>query len=328
MESFQNLAPIVLFVYNRPEHTRKTLQALSLNRLASDSKLYIYCDGISANATDEEIGKNRAVKKIISDVSGFEEIKIIERPENYGLARNIIDGVTNVVNKHGKIIVLEDDIVTSPYFLTFMNESLEKYGDVKRVMHVSGFLFESKNQDKLPETFFLKFMSCWGWGTWVDRWEQLIEDPSRLLNQLNEENSLSEFNLDGVISFDKQLKYNIEGKKDTWAIKWFTTIFLNDGLCLYPRKSLVRNIGLDGSGVHYRNKASNKQNKAYISNLAKKKIQLYDISINESETARNYLKEYFRLETTGDNRISSKFRTFLKKLWTVFLKKLKVALDT
>ena len=160
------LAPIVLFTYNRPLHTKQTVQALQKNYLASESELYIYSDGPKdKNATE----KVREVREYIKSIDGFKKVTIFERDKNLGLANNIISGVTKIVNEYGKIIVLEDDIVTSKYFLKFMNEALEIYMNEKKVWHISGWNYPL-DKDGLGDIFLWRGMNCWGWATWSDRW--------------------------------------------------------------------------------------------------------------------------------------------------------------
>ena len=241
-----NLAPIILFVYNRPEHTEKTILALQQNHLADQSVLYIYADGAKPEAKPEILQQINQVRQIIKKVWGFKETHIIEREKNQGLADNIVDGVTNIINQYGKVIVLEDDIVTSPGFLKYMNEALDLYQKEEQVMHISGYIPDLGND--LPETYFYNQTSCWGWATWKDRWANFENDPARLLTQITDQNRLFEFDLDGSYPFSSHLNANITGQMKTWAIKWHASVFLKDGLCLHPKHSLVRNIGADGTG--------------------------------------------------------------------------------
>ena len=173
-----NLSPIVLFVYNRPWHTRQTLETLSKNILADQSKLYIYADGPKENATDEQLRKINDVRKLIREKNWCREVEIIEREKNIGIENSTITGVTEIVNKFGKIIVVEDDIVTSVGFLKYMNEALDLYEKYEKVMYISGYMFPVKA--KLPETFFLPITSYWGWGTWARAWKEFHSSGQQL----------------------------------------------------------------------------------------------------------------------------------------------------
>lgn len=241
------LAPIVLFVYNRPEHTRQTLQALEKNELANESLLYVYADGPKNAATKVQIDKINEVRSIISEKWQFKSIEIIVRESNWGLADNIVDGVTQIINKYGRIIVLEDDIVTSVGFLKYMNDALSLYELEEKVMHISGYMFPVKN--KLPNTFFIKPTSCWGWATWKRAWTCFEKNVEKQIQQLEDKNAWKDFTLNNAYpSFKEQLFLNREGKLNTWAIFWYASVFIKDGLSLHPSKSLVQNIGHDGTG--------------------------------------------------------------------------------
>ncbi|MDF2155719.1 glycosyltransferase [Vibrio sp. CAU 1672] len=236
-------APVIMFVYGRPEHTEKTLLALKENHQAKETKLYIYADGAKDN-TDEL--KVREVQELIANVKGFESVEIIIRNENYGLARNIIEGVSEVIQKHGKAIIVEDDIVTSKYFLTYMNEALNKYEDKGNVWHISGWNYPIDTKG-LQGSFLWQTMNCWGWATWSDRWSSFNKNPEYLVSNWDS-NKIKKFNLDGNSNFWAQVKANYDGKINTWAVFWYATIFDNNGLCLNPAVSYVSNIGHDGSG--------------------------------------------------------------------------------
>jgi len=173
---------------------------------------------------------------------------LLNEEKNWGLADNIINGVTKIVNEYGKIIVLEDDLVTSPYFLKFMNEALEIYKNEPRVMHISGYNYPI-NQDGLDDMFFLKPTSCWGWATWDRAWKYYKKDPNYYINVFTKE-MIYDFNLSNSYRYFDQIIQNNKGKINTWAIFWYASSYLQDGLSLHPKESYVRNIGHDGRGVH------------------------------------------------------------------------------
>lgn len=242
-------APIVLFTYNRLEHTRATVTALEQNHGANESLLYIYSD---APKTDEAKPAVMAVRDYLHTVSGFKAVHIIEREINWGLADSIVDGVSTIVAEHGRVIVLEDDIVTAPDFLTYMNEALTIYAEVPEVMHVSGYYFPITDLEAatLPPYFFYNQTSCWGWGTWARAWQHYRHDAIALLEDINSSGRKREFDMNGCFRFSSTLRANAEGRQKTWAIKWHASVFLQKGLCLHPRYSLTKNIGHDGSGTH------------------------------------------------------------------------------
>lgn len=278
-----SLAPIVLFVYRRLWHTQQTVETLKKNELASESELFIFSDG---PRNEEDMEKVQEVRQYIKTIDGFKKITIIERDKNWGLANNIIDGVTRIVNEYGKIIVLEDDLVTSPYFLRFMNEALERYKDEEQVMHISGYMFPIR-KDGLPDVFFIKPASCWGWATWQRAWRYFEKNPAKQIRLLTKE-QIRDFNIDNSYDYWEHLMLNYEGKLDTWAIFWYLSVYLKGGLSLHPRDSLVLNIGQDGTGEHFRSLT----NLFTVELSNKSKWDLPD-EIEENMIARERLKEYF-----------------------------------
>lgn len=240
-------APIVLFVYNRLEHTQKTVEALQNNLGARDSLLYIYSDGPKENSIDSV----KAVRTFIKGIKGFKEIKIILREENMGLAKSVIAGVTEVINEHGRIIVMEDDLVTSRYFLLYMNEALERYKDCKDVFAVTGYSYFSRGNKRLPETYFAKLVESWTWATWDDRWKYFDPQATGWQELMENSEMRKEFDYDNSFGFTNMLYRQMELKDiDSWAVRWAYSVFQKKGLSLYPNKSLCINIGFDGTGVH------------------------------------------------------------------------------
>lgn len=282
-----NLAPIVLFVYNRYRHTLKTLEALSENILSKDSKLYIYADGPKADSTEVQIKNIKLVRDIIRKKRWCGEVEIIERNSNLGLAQSVIAGVSEIVSKYGRAIVLEDDIITSPHFLQYMNNALNVYCNTDKVKSISGYMLPVKG--RLPESFFLKFESSWGWATWKRAWDEFIHDPSLLINHIHNRGLVAEFNFDNSYDFYKMLLNQKNKKIDSWAIRWYASIFLSNGLTLFPSISYIRNIGNDNSGVH-----SGKTNRFHISKLNINTINMYPSEINENISARHEVCLFFK----------------------------------
>ncbi len=240
-----DFAPIALFVYNRPEHVRRTLDALAANELASESDLIVFSDG-PKNADDMEAVS--AVRRTVGDASGFASVRVIESPVNKGLAASIISGVSKVLEDCRRIIVVEDDLLTSPYFLKFMNKALDFYEDEVKVCSIHGYT--PPVDAELPETFFIRGADCWGWATWKRAWDLFESDGRKLLDALDQESLSDAFDFDGAYPFRKMLEDQMAGRNDSWAIRWYASVFLAGGLTLYPGKSLVANIGLDASGAH------------------------------------------------------------------------------
>ena len=245
-----DLAPIAFFVYNRPLHAKKTIESLLRNNLADKSCLYIFSD---APKNDNVIKDVKEVRDYIKTISGFKNIEIIEREKNLGLANSIINGVTYVINKYGKIIVVEDDLLFLNSFLRFMNDALEFYKDKKKIFSITGYNFP-ENLMKIPhnynhDIYFCPRCSSWGWGTWEDRWNKAdwgFKDSEKFLKDKKLQKLYSYSGDDKV----EMLIAQIEGKIDSWATRWEYTHFKNDAYSVYPVKSLLNNIGFDGTGVN------------------------------------------------------------------------------
>jgi len=245
-----NLAPIALFVYNRPEHTKRVLESLIKNPEAILSDLYVFADGQKNPFDSSEIDKIFQVKSLFHNYkNNFKKFFLIERPNNVGLANNIISGITNILRDNESIIVLEDDILVSKGFLNYMNTSLFLYYMNENVATIQGFQFPIKFNQK-ASTYFDYSVGCWGWATWKTRWGHFKSDGVFLWNKIDELNLWQKFNLNNTYNFKQLLEDQNIGKTDSWAIRWYASMFLLGKLNLYPTKSLVINIGNDGSGIH------------------------------------------------------------------------------
>jgi hypothetical protein len=279
----QNLAPIALFVYNRPEHTRRTISYLQKNLLADESRLFIFSD---AAKTDADKAKVEEVRQLIKEVTGFKSVKVIERKKNLGLAESIISGVTQLVNEYDKVIVFEDDLLSSPYTLQFFNESLTRYAKEEKVMHVGAYMYSLADKN-LPQSFFFGAATSWGWATWARAWKDFEPDVDVLLKQFDKK-KIDRFSIEGTMNFWKQLEGFKAGKNDSWAIRWYASIFLKGGLTLNPSVSLVNNIGNDGTGVH-----SNKENMYHVQ-TAKKPVTQFPKEIKEDAQAYHAIKNFLK----------------------------------
>lgn len=238
-------APILLLAYNRPQHMAETLRSLAANELAAESRLFVYSD---APRTAADAAAVDTVRRLLTEVTGFLHVTVIERSENMGLARNVIDGVTTLTERFGRVIVVEDDLVLAPHFLRFMNDALETYKDEPRVGHIQACDF---TQDaSLPDTFLIRWTGSWGWATWQRAWQMFNPDGSDLLRQLEERHLCREFDFAGKYGYTRMLRRQIAGLNDSWAIRWNATLFLADVLSLNVGRSLVRNTGFDGSGTN------------------------------------------------------------------------------
>src|SRR5579875_3041256 len=194
----QSLAPIALFVYNRPDHTRRTLAHLLKNLLAADSRLFIFSDG--AKTADDEANVNE-VRALIKDTDGFRSVKIIESQENLGLAKSIIAGVSKLAKEYGKVIVFEDDLLSSPFTLNYFNDALQRYQNKEKVMHIGAYMYPLADKN-LPETFFYRAATSWGWATWNRAWKNFNPDIDDLMKQFSKP-QIRQFSIEGTMNFWK-----------------------------------------------------------------------------------------------------------------------------
>ena len=244
------LAPIILFVYNRPEHTKRTIESLMKNDLASKSELFIFSD---CAKIDEEAQKVKAVREYIITIKGFQMVEVIESDRNLGLARSVISGVSNLFNKYQRLIVLEDDIITSPNFLTFMNNALKYYKNDNYIFSISGYLHPIHLPDKFNKDVFITYRSSsWGWATWKDRWQKVDWELKNIDTFWKNKSEQKMFNRGGN-DLTAMLNNQLRSKIDSWAIRWAYAHFKNNSFCLYPRVSFCKNIGMDRTGTHSAN---------------------------------------------------------------------------
>ncbi|MDB4026807.1 glycosyltransferase [Candidatus Thioglobus sp.] len=277
-----NLAPIVLFVYNRPWHTKQTIESLQKNELASQSEIFIYCDNAKSEKVQSSVNE---VRNFVDTVDGFKKVTVIKREKNWGLSASITDGVTKIVNKYGKIIVLEDDLVVSPYFLKFMNDALKFYKEEKKVWHISGWNYPVEI-DGLDDVFLWRLMNCWGWATWADRWQYYERNTDKIMKKFSKKDK-DRFNFYGAEDFFGQIVANHKKKKNTWAVFWYAIIFKKNGLCLNPAQTFVENIGNDNSGVNCG------ETNIFKSNLSSLQKTRFTCQLIESAIAVENLKVFY-----------------------------------
>lgn len=237
-------APIVMFTYCRLANTKETVEHLLRNEEAKYSDLVIYSDAPKNERAEEGVKNTR---EFIHSISGFKSIKIIEREKNMGLANSIVDGVTSVVNQFGRVIVLEDDLSVSPYFLKYMNEGLERYEDRKDIASIHGYIYPVKA--KMPEALLIKGADCWGWATWKRAWDVFCFDAKSLYQQIVESHREKEFDFNYSYPYMDMLKRQIDGSAGSWAICWYASAFLKDMYTLYPGQSLVQLNDIVGNGA-------------------------------------------------------------------------------
>lgn len=280
-------APIALFTYNRPDKTQRVLESLMQNAEAKESDLFIFSDGPKNEKAVEGVQKNREyihqIQESSREFKWFKDVTIIEREKNWGLANSLIAGITEVINKYGRVVVVEDDLILSPYFLKFMNDGLEKYKDEDKVSSITAFVPDVK--EELPETYFLTFFHCWGWATWKRAWDLLEEDPKILLRKLRFKKS--KFDVGNAFGNYGILLSQKFGLVDSWYIRLYASFFLNNKLTLYPCKSLVSNGGMDGSGTHSKKEWNDPFNVVTLNRV----VHVEDIRVEENDIVYNFFSK-------------------------------------
>jgi hypothetical protein len=293
-----NPATIALFVFKRLRHTRQTVESLLKNEESSRSKLIVFCDGAKRKEDEHAV---QEVRDYVRGIRGFAELRIIERTENYGLAKSIISGVTEILSQEEQVIVLEDDLSLSPHFLKYMNEGLELYAFNSNVASIHGYMYPVSTT--LPETFFVRGADCWGWATWKRAWACFSPDGAALLAALKKQGLVKSFDYDGYAGNLKMLRKQIAGKNDSWAIRWHASAFLADMYTLYPGKSLVRNTGMDGQGTH------GEATDAFDTQVAEKPIRIERIAVEQKPEILAAIKEFYKSSQPSLlQKIAAKFR--------------------
>ncbi len=244
------LAPIALFVYNRPEHTRQTVEALQKNELAQWSDLFVFSDGAKNKAANPAVEE---VRNFVRNIEGFRKVTIIEREQNLGLSGSIVKGVTQLCEDAGRVIVVEDDIMTAPDFLSFINRALDRYVDEPAIFSVCGFNYPILVPRFYPRDAFLSYrFACWGWGTWIDRWKKADWSVSDFPQFIANREHQKRFNRGGN-DLTWMLARHMAGKlDDCWDVIWAYTHSKHDAAALLPVVSKAYNLGFDGSGIHCR----------------------------------------------------------------------------
>jgi len=274
---------ILLFVYNRPIHTEKVVDSLLSNSSSGDYDLLIFSDGAKDGSQNNHVFK---VRDYISTITGFKTIRIFESEQNLGLSKSILGGIQCAFESYDSVIIIEDDILVSPYFLNFISSGLALYESNEDVISIHGYTYPTNHT--LPETFFMRGADCWGWATWKKDWSLFNPDGLSLLRKLIENRQVHQFDHNGTSNHSKILREQVSGKQDSWAIRWHASAFLANKLTLYPGRSLVQNIGFDGSGRHCGNYDS------HWVELSDRPISVDRIDVAESQLGALAFEEFYR----------------------------------
>lgn len=310
-----DLAPIILFVYNRLWHTQQTVEALLKCELAKESDLYIFADGPKEDASDETQQKIAEVRQYIHTINSFKSIQIQESPTNKGLANSVIQGVSKIIDKHGKVIVVEDDIVAHPFFLRFMNDALDSYQDNSKIFAISATMEKFQIPTNYKKDVFLTYrFGSWGWATWAEQWHSVNWNIDKYsIIKYPSSKRIKQFCKGGEDLWPMLLSQK-NGEIDSWAIRMSYSMNVQNRLCLRPVRSFVNNIGMDGSGIHCGDNTV-----SLLSLYDKKDYSMFfplDISIHNAITKE--IHSIFRSKKLPEHsvikRTKKKIKRVLKKL--------------
>jgi len=318
-------APIVLFVYCRQKNVQETIEYLKKNEETAFTDLIIYSD---APKDESKTNSVLEVRKFLKTISGFHSVQIIERHENMGLAKSIVDGVTHVVNKYGRVIVLEDDLNVSPYFLKYMNEALVRYEKREDVVSVHGYVYPTSM--KLPEAFLIRGADCWGWATWKHKWDLFCFDAKSLYETIAREGSANEFEFDGSFPYLRMLERQITGLSNSWAVCWYASAFVKRKYTLYPGKSLVNINSIYDEGATHG--GDNSVNKKFLTDISMMPVNWKKVDdLYENMDGRKAFRHFFLSLKSPVERFEYHLKKLLpKSIWGTIpyiiriLKKLKL----
>ena len=285
-------APVAVFAYARADHLRRSVESLQRNPEAEHTDVTFYCD---AARRDEHQAGVQQVRQFVASVSGFRSVRRVYRETNFGLARSIVEGVTQILAERGRVIVLEDDLELSPHFLRYMNDALVRYRDDPRVASVHGYVYPTRH--RLPETFFLRGADCWGWATWSRAWRHFDADGAKLLSNLKARGLTHRFDYDGSYPFTWMLDQQVRGRNDSWAVRWHASCYLESLLTLYPGRSLVRNIGNDASGTH------GEDSDIFTVPLSSTPVRVAETPVEPSPDALAAFIEFFKSQRTARGQL-------------------------
>lgn len=302
----ESKTPLALFTYNRPYHTRRALESLTRCNRIEECKIFIYCDGPKHS---DDMNNIIASQQVVQNFAEKLGANIIIQEKNIGLAHSIVSGVSDLCERFGRVIVIEDDLVVSPSFIDYMLQALDRYQDEEHVYQISGFLFPidaSKHQD----TFFLPFITTWGWATWNRAWKSFDWNATGYEKLFSDKKMSKQFNLDNSYPYCDMLLDRFSGKNESWGILWWYAVFSVGGLVLYPGRTLVNNCGFDGTGTHCGNSIE------YIENTGLSRIDIYsdDQVIRFPEKMITNMQKYGLVKKYLTRNRRNLFQTILRPL--------------
>lgn len=316
--SLPKRTPVALFTYNRPKHTSRVIETLSRCARFDECRLHIYCDG--PNSLDQTAAVE-ASRRVVRDRAGRLDAKVIERETNVGLARSIVDGVTELCEEYGRVIVVEDDLVVSPDFLDYMLQGLDRYEEEANVYQISGHMFQVTHRAG-TDAIFVPFPVTWGWATWKRAWRVFDWEAQGALDTLADPLTRRRFDLDDAYPYSSMLEQRLAGLNQSWGILWVWSVFKVDGLVLHPRRSLVwvGGSGADGPGTHCRDVSELPQDPQELFMEARLVLPLtFPQQIIPDDVAFNRMKAFLRKHRHSSPpslryRVGSGLRRYVQRL--------------
>ena len=275
-------AAVAIFAYRRPNHLRKLLQSLSENYGVEEFQVYLFIDG-PRTEVDFEL-----IQKVALTAEGFSNqlnLHVVSSSVNLGLATSIRSNVTKLFEKYDNLIVLEDDLILSKYFLMFMSDGLRAFVEDLSIAAVSGYSYPISTL--IEGGYILPGGDCWGWATWKDRWQAVNWDAVKLKEELKNSGRIKSFNLNGNYDYFGMLVDSELGLIDSWAIYWHASMFLSGKYTYYPSQTLVLNTGMDESGTHFNSKSKGFEVKSILHDSVTE-IQLRDLQDRSKELSDLY----------------------------------------
>lgn len=302
--------PLAFFAYNRPAHTARALDALAACRGQNDFEFYFFSDG--ARNADAAVNV-AAVRSVLRENADRFSAQITERSQNLGLAKSIVDGVSRLCETHGRVVVLEDDLIVSPDFLHYMASALDRYEGDAEVMQVGAFTIAAPERLD-TDAFLLPVTTTWGWGTWARAWKEFSWTPEDWPATRGDVEWLTRFQINGAGNYASMLEDRLAGRNDSWGILWWYAVSRNGGEVVYPRQSLVLNDGFDGSGVHCGTGSGFGQKGAPAATLALPDALRFPQQLQHRPEDLELLENALRREAEIPSRVNFKIRFLLARM--------------
>lgn len=310
MTEVSTKTPIALFLYNRPAHTQLVLESLSQCRRIDECIVRIYCDGPKRPGDAERVAETRAIAREWAPRLNAE---IIERDTNLGLARSIVEGVSELCYSRGRVIVVEDDFLLSPFFVDYMLTSLDRYATETDIYQISGYMFPIRHATE-PDAFFLPLTTTWGWATWSRAWKVFDWNASQAEELLRDPEVRRRFNLNNAYPYSEMLERRLKDENDSWGILFWWAVFKTGGLVLHPRKSLVWNGGFDQSGTHCGDQAWSAQSLSELKDDSWTREFQFPDTLAVDQSALTKVADFLRTEQSQGNLLERIRRRILQRI--------------